>query len=313
MKFRSFLFLIAFLVLGASASFADSAGAKIGKVTAIKGKVTAIGADKVERVLEKGAFIFLHDLIQVEEDGKAQIYFSDGSLFNLVPSTEFQVDSYERPTLTKEGHFSAQLAKGGLRALSGKIGKKNPENYEVNTPVATIGIRGTLFQIMISEGKVFFGCNSGEIRLSNEGGQLLLGPEAQAEYATVENQLASPVALEEQPGVFRTPLFGDLQGAKPLSQPLAVPAPTEAPAPAPASTEAPAPAPAPAPVKAPAPTSTEAPVPAPTIEQAPAPAPIEAPASVESPTSAPAPSVAPLSTPTMMEENLTIQPVQGCT
>ena len=46
-----------------------------------------------------------------------------------------------------KGESVYRLLKGGLRTLSGHIGKKQPENYQVKTPIATVGIRGTHYAL----------------------------------------------------------------------------------------------------------------------------------------------------------------------
>ena len=43
------------------------------------------------------------------------------------------------------------LVKGGLRAVTGAIAKREPESYKVKTPVATLGVRGTEYYLRICE------------------------------------------------------------------------------------------------------------------------------------------------------------------
>ena len=93
---------------------------------------------------DKGAEISNGDTIRTGDGGRAQVRFSDGALISLQPTTEFRVDNYEfsnQPTGQEKGFFS--LIKGGMRTITGLIGRSNRDNYKVTTSVATIGIRGT--------------------------------------------------------------------------------------------------------------------------------------------------------------------------
>src|SRR5690606_4009821 len=81
----------------------------------------------------------------------AVIRLQDGSRFTLRPNTQFVVEE-----LTANRNSSAnavlQLFKGGVRAITGFISKFNKNGYQLKTPVATIGIRGTEFDARLCEG-----------------------------------------------------------------------------------------------------------------------------------------------------------------
>ncbi|MEM5530453.1 FecR domain-containing protein [Gammaproteobacteria bacterium AS21] len=83
--------------------------------------------------------------------GLVQIKFSDGSFMALQPQTQFKIKEYQFNG-TQDGSERSiyQLSQGGLRTVSGQIGKKNQRNYAIETPVATIGIRGTKFRLQLA-------------------------------------------------------------------------------------------------------------------------------------------------------------------
>ena len=141
----------------------------IGKVLAVEGHALA-----GERELFRGAAIYLSDTIQVAAASKVQIKFTDGGILNLIESTQYRIDSY---IFDKKGKstYAAELLEGGFRASSGSIGKKDIDDYVVQTPTATIGIRGTVFEANIEEGNTSFGCESGKVTISNEAGKRVLG------------------------------------------------------------------------------------------------------------------------------------------
>src|SRR5690606_13233770 len=106
------------------------------------GTVNASNADG-SRALQKGDSISAGDTINTGADGRIQMRFTDGGLVSLRPDSSFAVDKYNQPTADNEGSLAFNLIKGGLRTLSGTIGHKDHDNYQLKTSVATLGIRGT--------------------------------------------------------------------------------------------------------------------------------------------------------------------------
>jgi hypothetical protein len=69
---------------------------------------------------------------------------ADGAFISVQPNSEYVLDNYRysgQPDGTEQAVY--RLAKGGVRAVTGLIGRTNTEAYKVNTAVATIGIRGS--------------------------------------------------------------------------------------------------------------------------------------------------------------------------
>ena len=92
-----------------------------------------------------GSLVRTGDTIVTGLDGRAQIRFSDGSLVSLQPRSEFRIDDYQFDMAQQRGFFS--LLRGALRTISGAVGKRDPADYRMTTPTATIGIRGTEFLV----------------------------------------------------------------------------------------------------------------------------------------------------------------------
>jgi hypothetical protein len=181
----------------------------IGKVIAVEGKAQAN-----ERSLTRGASIFISDLIKVAASSKLQIRFSDGGMLNLIERTEYRINTYE---FNKEGknEYSAELAKGGFRALSGSIGNANPDGYNVKTPVATIGIRGTIFEANIVNGETFFGCENGQISVRNAAGERILSP---GEFVSASSPRMLGDITTVRPDALREAFFTPPVGGQALEQ-----------------------------------------------------------------------------------------------
>lgn len=82
--------------------------------------------------------------------GKMQVRFSDGSLVALAAHSAFQINAYHFSGVDDGGEQAFfRLLRGGLRTITGAIGKKHREKYRVETEVAVIGIRGTHYQLRL--------------------------------------------------------------------------------------------------------------------------------------------------------------------
>lgn len=120
-----------------------AAHANVARVEFSIGQVTGLDSDGKERRLVKGSTLDAGDTVRTAK-GRAQIRFTDGGYTSLQPNTDFRIDDYHYDTKRKEesvGFFS--LLKGGLRTITGAIGRVRKKAYQLRTPVATVGIRGT--------------------------------------------------------------------------------------------------------------------------------------------------------------------------
>src|SRR5690554_3898150 len=124
--------------------------------------------------LEKGASVASGDTVITGDDGRVQLRFTDGGLVSLMPNSRFAVEEYSQPTEDAEGSVSVNLIKGGLRALSGSIGKKDKDSYKLKTDVATLGIRGTQFVVVMDGAIMRVHVGQGRVALFNAFGQLLV-------------------------------------------------------------------------------------------------------------------------------------------
>ncbi len=138
----------ALTVLVALALAAPVAGAAVaGKALFARGAVTGTAADGGILVLGKESPISEGDVITTGKRSFAVLEMNDGTRMSLRPETVFRVEAFR----TDAGAESAllRLFKGGMRTITGYVSKRNPEAYKVRTAVATIGIRGTEFDVRL--------------------------------------------------------------------------------------------------------------------------------------------------------------------
>lgn len=144
-------FLLIFLGFG-FLSTAAVASVENGLVLMIKGVVTATSQEKINRTLVKGAKVFEGDIITTAPKSFSVIRMMDQTKLTLRPDTTIAIGNFN---LEEDKEAACiNLIKGGLRTVTGLIGKRKPEAFQLDTPVASIGIRGTDFIIRICEGEL---------------------------------------------------------------------------------------------------------------------------------------------------------------
>lgn len=179
----------------------------IGRVVWVKGTLTAIMANKEERSLQKMSVIYLHDILVTDTKSQAQIVFTDESLMTFYPNTRYSTDKYAFSQSKKGslGSYVGNLIEGGFRTITGLIAKNHPNDYQVNTPVATIGVRGTDFAIYYKNGALYMARYTGTPCMrSKKNPELCLN--ASSPYGYVPGLGAAPVVLSQQPDVFNEKL-----------------------------------------------------------------------------------------------------------
>ena len=150
-------------------------GAGVARVDFAVGEVTAVAPDGRSRALARGSEIDVGETVATRQ-GRAQLRFSDGAYMSLQPQTEFKVEEFKYSGKGKADESDSivmNLLKGGLRTITGLIGRANRNNYRLRTDVATIGIRGTEYSVRYTNSIEVY-CADGSILVQNEGGTLQL-------------------------------------------------------------------------------------------------------------------------------------------
>lgn len=184
-----------------------------GKVITLTGSANVVSSTGDITRLSKDALVYPGDVITTSSNSYARIKFIDESIVVLRPFTRFHVEEFEykkepeyktEPKMTKvsssenKGFFN--LLKGGLRTITGLVAKKQPENYRMRMSVATIGIRGTGYQLRHCQGDcldidprppdgLYAGIDEGTITITNNTGTSVVNA---GEFAYVAN-IDSPV------------------------------------------------------------------------------------------------------------------------
>lgn len=118
-----------------------------GHVQHLSGTMYVQRGDGSLRLLAESSQVRVGDVVTTERETYAQINLTDGGKITLRPSTQIRIDGYEfSEQEPQKDNFVFALLKGGLRAVTGLIGKRvNRDAYRLRTATATVGIRGTDF------------------------------------------------------------------------------------------------------------------------------------------------------------------------
>jgi|GEM_PF-2551305 len=119
------------------------------RVQFLVGDVTATSLDGKLRLLKKGDRVYSGDTIRTGDESTAQLIYRDRSRMAVRVNTEFTISEYRYEEGNQSGSRSIfSLLQGALRSVTGLIGHANKNNVTINTPNATIGIRGTDHEVV---------------------------------------------------------------------------------------------------------------------------------------------------------------------
>ncbi len=126
-----------------------SASNSVGTITIILGRVDLLkpGSERAVTVFA-GRQLEIGDVVRTKSGSKAELALNDGSIIRLAQKTRFEITEFSIEG-GKRNKSSFGLLRGKLRAIVSDNAslRSNPGSFEVHTPTATGGVRGTDFYI----------------------------------------------------------------------------------------------------------------------------------------------------------------------
>jgi len=170
--------------------------AAIGTITEQVNSPPSIQRQKTTLTGTKGTRVEMQDAVKTTA-GKVGITFADDTKVQVNENSRLVIDDFVYdPKSTKGGKLAVNVAAGTVRYASGQIAKNSPQNVALNTPTATVGVRGTDFTATVDElgastiillpscprgwVNVERDCKTGEISVSNDAGSVILNKPFQA-------------------------------------------------------------------------------------------------------------------------------------
>ncbi len=101
-------------------------------------------AGAIGRQVRSGEAIFIGDRIRSGNAAAMQVVLLDETVFTIGADSDITVDEFVYNPATGAGTLTASVGRGAFRFVTGKIAQVRPESMTVKTPIATIGVRGTM-------------------------------------------------------------------------------------------------------------------------------------------------------------------------
>ena len=160
-------FVMALILIALGGRSAEAAG-EIGIVHLVK--VWAYGTPpQAQRApLYRADDLFADELVETVENGALHVRFLDNTKLRLGSSSRVTLDSFVYNPDTGAGEMVADLGQGVFRFITGKL---NKEGFQIRTPVAVIGVRGTDFVVVVApDGATTVSVLEGLIEVTARGG-----------------------------------------------------------------------------------------------------------------------------------------------
>ena len=128
----------------------DTSIAAVGKVTELVNTPPSIQRQNNSITAGRGTGVEMNDAIRTAR-GKVGITFEDDTKVQINENSKLVIDDFVYDPKSKSGKLGAKIALGTVRYASGQIAKNAPQNVALNTPTATISVRGTDFTATVDE------------------------------------------------------------------------------------------------------------------------------------------------------------------
>jgi hypothetical protein len=188
--------------------------ASAGQVTHLSGTLSAKRADGTSKLLAIKSDVAEGDTLSTEAETYARVKFADGGEVVLRPGTQLKIESYSYSEAKPESdNIVMNMFKGGLRAVTGLIGKRSREKVKFATETATIGIRGTHFGALLCQNDcggvpttggspppngLHVDVTSGAVTMSNSAGTIQVNA---GQFAFAASANSAPVPVPPQQGI----------------------------------------------------------------------------------------------------------------
>jgi hypothetical protein len=163
----AFAMIAASVLMLPRASIAET---KIGVASATRNQVHGI-IGGTSRAVSTGSAIFSDETVRTGEASLAQLLFLDQTSLSVEARSEVRLDRFVYNPERKSGNVVLEARRGAFRFVSGS---QNPSNYTIKTPLATIGVRGTIFNARIGRTDEHIYVLQGRVRVHAAGRDYVL-------------------------------------------------------------------------------------------------------------------------------------------
>src|ERR1044071_2702526 len=175
---------------------ADAApGAGIGSPVIIVNNVTGRLQSQEPRVLRVGIDVFADEIVKTAEKSAARIVFQDQTKLEIGVSSEVVLDRFGYDPNRSDSEVAVSIAKGIARFTTGVL---QHESYKINTPAATIGVRGTILNLRSDERGTSVWVQDGSVAVAANGVTVVVNA-GQATFVPFGGMPSEPVITPSPP------------------------------------------------------------------------------------------------------------------
>jgi hypothetical protein len=138
---RITLLLMCFLLAGATFAAAKEER-PVGLVKTASGEAVVVRNGQRLAALP-GTALLLGDLLCTGKNGALGVILRDDTVLSLGPSSQTRIEQFAFEPGQGNMGMVLRVSRGVIEYLSGRISKMAPGSVRIETPVATLGIRGT--------------------------------------------------------------------------------------------------------------------------------------------------------------------------
>jgi FecR protein len=142
---------------------------KIGDAVTTKNQVNGV-TEKGTQSVTTGSSVYQNEIVRTGVAGKAELLFADRTNLTVAPVTEIRLDKFVYDPSSGSGVVHLVANSGAFRFITGI---QPHQNYEIKTPFATMGVRGTQFIVQISPDSVQIQLISGEVVVTTISGKVV--------------------------------------------------------------------------------------------------------------------------------------------
>jgi hypothetical protein len=175
---------------------ADAApGAGIGSPVIVVNNVTGSLQAQEPRVLRVGVDVFADETVRTAEKSVARILFQDQSKLEIGPLSEVVLDRFVYDPNRSDSEVAVSIAKGIARFTTGVL---RHESYNIKTPAATIGVRGTILNLRSDERGTWAQVEDGSVTVTANGITVVVNA-GQASFVPIGGTPSTPINAPSVP------------------------------------------------------------------------------------------------------------------
>ena len=156
-------------LLASTANAGPTPETNIGVTASVKDEVLGIRVTQQD-VLHVGTGVYHDEVVKTNATSIAQIRFLDKTSLSVGPNSKVTLDKFVYDPSTNVGNVVLQASRGTFRFITGS---QDPRNYSIKTPVATIGVRGTIIHVLYDENGVTIVLEDGNAIITTSNGQTI--------------------------------------------------------------------------------------------------------------------------------------------